>query len=192
MNDLTNRIADSTGISVQDVSRCIEELAKVAYAEAGSGFVLPGFGKFSVVAGPETKGVNPFTGETKIFAGPPEVQFTVDTKAKQAFLRGKSEEVPSTSSQNANESLLPIKLVPDAEDSLAAGLSDRQFADSEFKVGGTPDWLQAPSTPVCCGEPMLFYGQLDSLGGDYAIADMGRLYVFLCKSCTSSQSILQF
>lgn len=192
MDELAKKLASSTGMSVVDVSRCLAELAKLAYVDAASGFVLPGFGKFRVVPGPETKGVSPFTGKTHTFRAPPEVEFIIDTKAKKAFIAGKAEECLSTSDEDAIESPPPIKLVPDAHDARAVGVDDEQMEKSAFKVGGEPDWLQAPEVPVCCGEPMFFYGQLDSLGGEYTIADMGRLYVFLCRSCSSSRSILQF
>jgi hypothetical protein len=45
-----------------------------------------------------------------------------------------------------------------------------------------PEWLQQESVPRCseCGEPMTFYGQLDSINDDIALADCGLLYVFVC------------
>lgn len=61
------------------------------------------------------------------------------------------------------------------------------------KVGGSPDWLQAPDVPQCpaCREAMTFYGQLDSVGDNMTIADAGMLYVFICFDCNECKSVLQ-
>jgi hypothetical protein len=61
------------------------------------------------------------------------------------------------------------------------------------KLGGVPDWLQAPDIPVCpeCQVTMTFYGQLDSLGGSFCLADVGMIYVFVCFDCFTTKSVLQ-
>jgi len=192
MNELSEQLATATGMSADDVSRLLTELANTAYAHAADGFVLPGFGKFQLVAGESRTGVNPFTRKTQVFHAPPNVEFTVDTDAEKGFRTGNAEKVLPTSADDAAEVLAPIRLVPDAQDAEAAGIEAERIAEAEFKVGGEPDWRQAPAVPVCCGQPMLFYGQLDSLGGDYIIGDVGLLYVFLCRLCCSSRSILQY
>ena len=153
--------------------------------------MLPGFGKFKIVRGEDTVVPNPFTGKPTTFRAPQEVEITIDTKAKKAFLAGKAEDSKAIVDEAANATLLPVRLVPDSQDAVAAGIDGKLVAESIFKIGGKPDWIQAPETAVCCGDEMLFYGQLDSLGGDYSLGDMGRLYVFLCQSCTSTQTILQ-
>ena len=38
---------------------------------------------------------------------------------------------------------------------------------------------------------MSFYGQLDSLGDQYNLADCGMVYVFVCFDCFESKSVLQ-
>ena len=190
MKKLADKLGDVTGLDTDDVSRVLNELANLAYSNAASGFVLPGFGKFRLVPGAETEGINPFTGKTTVFRAPPEVEFTIDKKAKQGFLAGEAEQSESIADSDVGETLARIVLVPDKQDMIAAGIESRE--DLQFKVGGEPDWLQAPEVPVCCGTPMLFYGQLDSLGGEYCIGDMGMLYIFFCQSCCSSRSIMQF
>jgi len=191
---LETRAADisrATGLEVAAVSKVLTELANQAYANAAAGFVLPGFGKFRLVPGAGSMGVNPFTGKPVIFRAPPEIEFTIDTVAKKCFRAGKAESSETTSQANTAAELLPVALLPKPEDLRAAGI--KGSADYRCKIGGTPDWLQAPTVPICCGDAMLFYGQLDSLNnGDYCNGDMGRLYVFVCRQCCNSRSILQF
>jgi nucleoid DNA-binding protein len=183
-------IAKATGVEESAVSKVLAELANQAYANAGTGFVLPGFGKFRVVRGVDTTGKNPFTGKPIVFRAPPEIEFTIDTAAKRSFLAGKAESSESTSDATNAPKLQPIRLQPNADDLDAAGIEGN--APYKFKVGGEPDWIQDAEVPVCCDDAILFYGQLDSLdNGDYCIGDKGMLYVFLCRSCASSRSILQ-
>jgi hypothetical protein len=61
------------------------------------------------------------------------------------------------------------------------------------KLGGTPDWLQTADSPNCsdCGQSMTFYGQLDSVGDQFALADVGLIYVFVCFDCFTTKSVLQ-
>jgi len=61
------------------------------------------------------------------------------------------------------------------------------------KLGGDPDWMQAAQVPTCrdCGELMTFYGQLDSIGDQICLADVGMIYVFVCFDCFTTASILQ-
>jgi len=47
-------------------------------------------------------------------------------------------------------------------------------------------------TPTCsCGKTMDFYGQLDSIGDKYCLADCGMIYVFVCFGCYETKSIFQ-
>jgi len=38
---------------------------------------------------------------------------------------------------------------------------------------------------------MSFYGQLDSVSDEFAIADCGMIYVFFCFGCNESYSVVQ-
>lgn len=66
-------------------------------------------------------------------------------------------------------------------------------AGHRHKVGGDPDWLQGPEVPSCpeCHTPMSFYGQLDSVGDDMTLVDVGMIYVFVCFDCYTTKSVLQ-
>lgn len=61
------------------------------------------------------------------------------------------------------------------------------------KLGGLPDWVQQPDVPTCpsCHQSMTFYGQLDSVGDEMTIADVGMVYVFVCFDCYETKSVLQ-
>ena len=61
------------------------------------------------------------------------------------------------------------------------------------KIGGIPDFLQDAQIPTCpdCGHQMEFYAQLDSIDQNYKFGDLGMLYVFVCKDCLTSSSIIQ-
>ena len=60
------------------------------------------------------------------------------------------------------------------------------------KIGGLPNWIQGEEIPICsCGNPMSFYGQLDSVGDSICIADCGMIYTFVCFDCFTSASVLQ-
>lgn len=61
------------------------------------------------------------------------------------------------------------------------------------QLGGEPHWLQGDATPTCpeCGERMTFYGQLDSINDDIALADVGIVYVFVCFNDFRAAAIVQ-
>jgi hypothetical protein len=73
------------------------------------------------------------------------------------------------------------------------GFKRNASAGKRHKIGGKPDWLQGDETPECsqCFKKMTFYGQLDSLGDRVALGDCGKIFVFVCTDCLSTQSILQ-
>jgi hypothetical protein len=61
------------------------------------------------------------------------------------------------------------------------------------KLGGEPDFERSHEWPICsCGTKMNFYGQLDSISDEFAIGDVGMIYVFLCFGCFEAKSITQF
>ena len=89
-----------------------------------------------------------------------------------------------------------LKMVPESSKAKAVveGNHGYQPAGDQHKIGGTPDWLQSPEVPHCpeCEEEMDFYGQLDHLGSVESLKDMGRIYVFLCRTCYTTETVLQF
>src|SRR5438045_2001860 len=97
---------------------------------------------------------------------------------------------------SAEISIPEIKLVlapetPEAKQ--AVGFEWNEEAGKRHKLGGQPDWIQQPEVPACedCGREMTFYGQLDSIGDDYDLADCGMIYVFVCFDCFTTRSVLQ-
>lgn len=56
---------------------------------------------------------------------------------------------------------------------------------TRHRIGGEPDDVPESDFPRCrlCGQPMSFYGQLDSIGDDFALADVGVVQVFVCFDC---------
>jgi hypothetical protein len=56
---------------------------------------------------------------------------------------------------------------------------------TRHRIGGEPDGVPESEYPRCrsCGHPMSFYGQLDSIGDHFALADVGVVHVFVCFDC---------
>ncbi|MES0864214.1 hypothetical protein ABLN87_17825 [Ruegeria sp. SCPT10] len=61
------------------------------------------------------------------------------------------------------------------------------------KIGGKPDLVQDGCRQVCksCGSEMTFYAQIDSVGDEVCLADVGMVYVFVCFDCFTSESFVQ-
>jgi uncharacterized protein YwqG len=86
-----------------------------------------------------------------------------------------------------------IKLVaaPETEEARnAIGYQYNDEAGTRHKLGGKPDFIQKEEWPCCCGKKMTFYGQLDSIGDNYDLADCGMIYIFVCFDCFNTKSIL--
>lgn len=79
----------------------------------------------------------------------------------------------------------------------AANLPGFPYADPDVgtrhRIGGEPSFIGDDDYPRCdsCGETMSFYGQLDSIGEGYELADVGVVAVFICFDCGTSQSIIR-
>ena len=90
-----------------------------------------------------------------------------------------------------------IPLIPSPQTDEARAAVGYRWADPEIghrhKLGGDPDWVQGSEVPSCtsCREPMTFYGQLDSIGEGFDLADCGLIYVFVCFGCFETRSMLQ-
>jgi hypothetical protein len=91
----------------------------------------------------------------------------------------------------------PFRLVPEGLTEEAAALPPFSWADPEIgsrhRLGGRPTFLQEARIPACsdCGEPMTFYGQLDSINDEFNLADCGLVYVFVCFDCFTAQAFVQ-
>ncbi|MBU0755877.1 MAG: hypothetical protein KJ645_12105 [Planctomycetes bacterium] len=89
-----------------------------------------------------------------------------------------------------------IKLTPTPESEeagKAVGYKWNDVAGTRHKLGGNPEWVQSDETPFCpdCKSSMTFYGQLDSIGDDFSLADCGMIYIFVCFDCFTTKSLLQ-
>lgn len=86
-----------------------------------------------------------------------------------------------------------VSLDPDSEEAKAAiGFKHNSAAGKGTKIGGEPEWIQGGERPICdCGKKMTFYGQLDSIGEEYCLADCGMIFVFVCFDCFETKSVLQ-
>lgn len=93
---------------------------------------------------------------------------------------------------------IPLIAVPETDEAKAAvGYMWNEEGGSLHKLGGAPDELEPKGYPVC-NEPscndhkvsMTFYGQIDSIGSKYDLADMMLIHVFVCFGCFDVQSRL--
>jgi len=79
-------LAEATGMSKVEVKTFFEELAKLAYAEAKDGFVVPGIGKLVLVDRAARMGRNPATGETIQIPAKTVVKFRLAKVCKDSVL----------------------------------------------------------------------------------------------------------
>ncbi len=79
-------LAERTGLPKAQVASILEELAKMAYADAKNGFVLPGFGKLVLVDRKARMGRNPITGETIQIPAKTVVKFRLSKVCKESVL----------------------------------------------------------------------------------------------------------
>ncbi len=90
-----------------------------------------------------------------------------------------------------------FRLRPEPASSEAEDVPGLEYAPDEVgqrhQLGGEPTWLQGDATPVYgeYGQPMTFYGQLDSINDDVVLADVGLVYVFVCFDDFTSTSLIQ-
>lgn len=76
------------------------------------------------------------------------------------------------------------------------------------KLGGEPDWIEEPETPICdsCEMEMSFVAQIDSIEHfadynplamnpeiqqDYMFGNSGMIYVFFCFECCTTKALCQ-
>jgi hypothetical protein len=64
---------------------------------------------------------------------------------------------------------------------------------TRHRIGGSPADLPESDYPRCpsCDERMSFYAQLDSVGDDIALADVGLVLVFVCFGCFEAAALVQ-
>ena len=79
-------LAERTGLTKQQVSDVMDEQAKLAYAEAGDGYTIPGIGKLVLVNRKARMGRNPATGEQIHIPAKTVVKFRVAKACKEAVM----------------------------------------------------------------------------------------------------------
>jgi len=73
-------------------------------------------------------------------------------------------------------------LTPEAEDAAQFEWAEPEIGQ-RHRIGGEPDGDAAYPRCRSCSASMSFYGQLDSIGDDIALADAGVVEVFVCFNC---------
>ena len=82
-------LAEKTGLAKSQVDQLLEELAKLAYAEAKNAFTIPGIGKLVLVNRKARVGRNPATGATIQIPAKTVVKFRVAKVCKESVLSKK-------------------------------------------------------------------------------------------------------
>jgi len=85
-SQILSTLAERSGLQKKDVQSVLDELATLAYAEAGNGFTVPGLGKLVKVQRAARQGRNPATGETIQIPAKSAVKFRLAKACKEAVL----------------------------------------------------------------------------------------------------------
>ena len=88
-SEITASLAETTGLTKEQVVQTLDALAELAYKNAKNTFTFPGLGKLVLVNRKARMGRNPATGETIKIAAKRVVKFRVAKAAKDAILGGK-------------------------------------------------------------------------------------------------------
>ncbi len=83
---IVGELAGAADISKKQAAAVLEQLTKLAYREAKSGFTFPGVGKLVIVNRAARMGRNPKTGETIQIPAKKVLKFRVAKAAKEACL----------------------------------------------------------------------------------------------------------
>jgi len=79
-------LAEKTDLTKAQVATLLDELAKLAYAEASNGFAVPGIGKLILVNRAARTGRNPATGASIQIPAKTVVKFRIAKACKEAIL----------------------------------------------------------------------------------------------------------
>ena len=83
---LTNELAQKTGITKTVVDQLLSELLAIAYREAENSFTIPGIGKLVLVNRKARMGRNPATGETIQIPAKRVLKFRISKACSEAVL----------------------------------------------------------------------------------------------------------
>jgi DNA-binding protein HU-beta len=84
-SELLGAMAEKTGLTKKQVGEFFDHLAKLAYAEAPNGFILPGLGKLVLAERAARMGRNPKTGEPIQIPAKKSLKFRFAKEAKDAI-----------------------------------------------------------------------------------------------------------
>lgn len=192
--EVLQRTASAVGCTEAEVVSVLAALARLARDEIHQGFLLPEFGELRVSPGPPREIRNPATGELMTIPGDPQIDFVADSDVASSLL-ARRPTAQSAPARAENAKVLPeIRLHLERADLEAAGIEADSAEHCVSKLGGAPDWVQAPPEHVvCCSQEMTFYGQLDSdFDARFNIGDAGRIFVFLCEACGKATTLVQY
>jgi DNA-binding protein HU-beta len=79
-------MAEETGLTKKDVTKVLDTLTALIYAQAPAGFTVPGLGKVKLVERPERMGRNPRTGEPVKIPKKTVLKFSFAKAAKDAIV----------------------------------------------------------------------------------------------------------
>jgi len=88
-SQITEHMAEKTGLTKKNAALFLEELAGLAYKQAKNTFTFPGVGKLVLVNRKARMGRNPATGEAIKIPAKRVVKFRVAKAAKDAILGAK-------------------------------------------------------------------------------------------------------
>ena len=93
-SEITTSLAETTGLTKEQVVQTLDALAALAYKNAKDSFTIPGLGKLVLVDRQARVGRNPATGEQINIPAKRVVKFRVAKAAKDAILGQHNSEPP--------------------------------------------------------------------------------------------------
>ncbi|HBE71643.1 MAG TPA: hypothetical protein DDW52_26165 [Planctomycetaceae bacterium] len=191
-SELTALLADKTRLSAQDISRVLKTLGEVLSENMHRGVSLPGVGEMKRLRRSQnTEQAQHQANEHlhDITVVLPDSAFE-DKVAWNVAAAEFGQWLPKDPEPGAP--LDEHKLVVEAPTNSVPTNTPEMDAPPRFKVGGTPDWLESPDIPRCCGTGMTFYAQLDtSFPPDFTFWDCAMIYIFVCNFCGSHATKVQ-
>jgi hypothetical protein len=88
---------------------------------------------------------------------------------------------------------IKLETKPETEEAKAVvGYKWNDVAGTRHFLGGEPDGLDKADYPTCdgCKMTMTFYGQLDSIGDKFDLADCMVIHNFVCFNCFTVKALL--
>ena len=93
-SEITASLAETTGLTKEQVTQTLDALAELAYKNAKNSFTIPGLGKLVLVDRQARVGRNPATGEQINIPAKRVVKFRIAKAAKDAILEQHDSEPP--------------------------------------------------------------------------------------------------